>query len=136
MNTLARSIRNDRIVALRTRGLPMVEIAREVGLTERQCRRVLRERLGNEDERRGAPGRVEDEQASASATELLDMLQVHLGELKQIALDLSDPYSLSAAFKIELAARQAEGAIAGLRARAHELLAATTADQSGDHGSG
>lgn len=135
MSTTDRHARNDRILALRARGLTQREIAARVGLTERQVRRVLSERS-----RARVPSRAETRSSSASAeptSALIDELEEVVGELAAMATAYAGPGSRHAAIEATRSRVRADAAIAGLRARAPELAAAcdmgTLADMSG-HG--
>lgn len=141
MDTTARSLRNDQIVALRSRGKPVAEIARQVGLTERHCRRVLNERRAARSKRevrtsekstRTSGGTL----AQASSTELLDTVQKQLGKLASMATQLTSRYDGLGPVRIEITARIGEDAIAELRRRGAEFDATAPPPGTGaDNGS-
>jgi hypothetical protein len=132
MDTTARSIRDDRIVHLRSRDMPWRKIAREVNLTERQCRRVYAQRMGT-----GAPTAKPTEQsrvdlAAATSTELLDTVQAQFSKLEAIAAQLARRRDFTTHFRIVLTAREGDRAIDELRRRRLEFDSFRPADETAD----
>jgi AraC-like DNA-binding protein len=116
VRTTARHCRNDRIVALRARGLTIRKIAEEVGVSERHCARILDERKQGA---RSSPSQPAQSTSppNSTATELLDRLQGTVGDLAAIARERSDRYSVGQSIRVEVMLRLAEGDIAELRRR-------------------
>jgi len=119
MRTTDRHARNDRIVHLRARGLTLGKIAEQVGLSERHCARVLKER--SEHRRSDSPAARRASYSDATGAELLDKLQEATADLAAEAREHAGRYGVLAHLRIEYALRQAEEAIAELRGRTEVL---------------
>jgi orotate phosphoribosyltransferase-like protein len=120
MRTTERQARNDRIVQLRSRGLTVRKVAQEVGVSERHCARVLKERSEHRHSRTNSDAQGSST-SSASAVELLDRLQEAMADLASLAHQHAGRYDLTGAFQIEFMVRRADNAIAELRRRGEQL---------------
>jgi AraC-like DNA-binding protein len=119
MHTTERHARNDLIVQLRACRFTLKQIAEEVGLSERHCARILKERT----DRSTRDGAIDRKGVSnATTTELLDELQRAVGDLAALAR-VAPARNLGAALRLEIVHQQAAYAIDELRHRSAEILA-------------
>lgn len=114
--------RNDRILRLRARGLTQPQIASAVGLTDRQVRRILREReqarfnVGPSSDTIRAP-----DAADVPATALVDQLEDVVAALARKVAAYAGPRDRAATVAVARLRLDADAAIAELRARATEF---------------
>jgi len=123
MHTTARHLRNDRIVELRSKGWKIADIARKVGITERHCGRVLRERRQPRGSSSEAPGGgTGTDPSDAPSTELLDQLQSSLEGLS--AAVLAGSPGIGTVLRTELVRAQGQRALDELRRRGERFTSA------------
>jgi hypothetical protein len=113
MRTSERHERNKRIAQLRHGGLGIRAIATEVGLTERQCLRILKDREAEHP----SPATSGASLAGSSLTELILSLEADLDQLAVLARQPAVNVSLGRLVRVEFCRRHAENVLEELQHR-------------------
>jgi hypothetical protein len=106
------------------RGLTPKQIRQEVGVSERQCARILEERKLTDRFSRKLPAVARKGVSIASTTELLDELQKGIGDLAALARR-APTFDLGLALRLEVVNLKMEYVIDELRHRSAEFAAPT-----------